>query len=322
MHTQAEHAIAADMTNIWPADPALITRAAERLAAGGLVGVPTETVYGLAADASNGEAVAKIYETKGRPRFNPLIVHVADANMAARIGEIGQDAARLIERYWPGPLTIVLPALETAPISDLAMAGLPTVALRSPAHPVARALLTEFGKPFVAPSANRSGRISPTTADHVAEEFGDLIPVLDGGPCEVGVESTIIGLAADLPALLRPGSIDPMELSKVLGIELIGPGAGIVAPGMMTSHYAPDAAVRLEAEEARGNEVLLGFGGTPGATLDLSPSGDLREAAAHLFSYLRQLDRTGKPIAVAKIPDKGLGLAINDRLRRAAAPRD
>ena len=309
------------MPSIWPATADNITRASAELGAGRLVAVPTETVYGLAADAANGQAVAKIYETKGRPRFNPLIVHVADRAAAVEVAALSADALRLMEAFWPGPLTLVMPLQAGAPVADLVTAGLTTVAVRSPAHPVARDLLGAFGRPFVAPSANRSGRISPTTADHVASEFDD-VPILDGGACEIGLESTIVGLAGERPALLRPGAISREEIEAVLGTKLAAPGDGIAAPGMMTSHYAPNAAVRLGAETPQADEVLLGFGGTPGATLNLSPSGDLREAAANLFACLRQLDAMGQPIAVAPIPETGLGAAINDRLRRAAAPRD
>lgn len=309
------------MTAIWTATPDNIARAADRLREGKLIALPTETVYGLAGDAANGEAVANIYETKGRPRFNPLIVHVGSRAAASRIAEFNSAAVRLIEAFWPGALTLVLPLRAGAPVASLVTAGLDTVAIRCPAHEVTRTVLDAFGQPFVAPSANRSGRISPTTADHVAAEFGDEVPVLDGGPCEMGLESTIVGLAGEHPTLLRPGAIAREEIEAVLGVTLGAPGDSIAAPGMMTSHYAPEAKVRLEAEECRAGEVLLGFGGTDGATLDLSPKGDLREAAANLFSYLRQLDERGQPIAIAPIPDEGLGVAINDRLRRAAAPR-
>lgn len=306
---------------IWPAHPETVARAADRLRKGSLVGVPTETVYGLAADAANGEAVASIYETKGRPRFNPLIVHVPDRAVAAQIGELQPDAIRLIEVFWPGPLTLVLPLRSDAQIAELVTAGLDSVALRLPAHPVARALLKELGRPFVAPSANRSGKISPTTAQHVASEF-DHLPVLDGGPCEMGLESTILGLTDNRPVLLRPGVISAAEITDVIGPVHTDLSEKISAPGMMKSHYAPEAKVRLNADQALGDEVLLGFGGTPGATLDLSPAAELREAAARLFACLRQLDEMKKPIAVAPIPEEGLGAAINDRLRRAAAPRD
>lgn len=310
------------MSAIWPDDSEHIEKAATRLRQGGLVAVPTETVYGLAADAANGQAVASIYDTKGRPSFNPLIAHVRDKTEAARLGVLYEQAERLIEAFWPGPLTLVVPKVPNAPVSELVTAGLETIALRSPAHPVARQLLAQFGHPFVAPSANRSGRISPTHAAHVRAEFDD-IPVLDGGACQLGLESTILGLSTDQPTLLRPGTLTIDEITKTTGVEITRPsGSAIQAPGMMSSHYAPHAAVRLQADHARPGEVLLGFGGTDGATLDLSPEGDLKEAAAHLFDYLRQLDAMNAPIAIAPIPEHGLGVAINDRLRRAAAPRD
>lgn len=306
---------------IWPSDSIHLRRAAQQLSKGELLGVPTETVYGLAADAQNGEAVAKIYETKGRPHFNPLIVHVETIEAARQLAKVNEQAERLAAAFWPGPLTFVLPLLDTAPLASLVTAGLPTVALRSPAHEVSRALLRAFGRPFVAPSANRSGRISPTTADHVHEEFGGQLPVLDGGPCEIGLESTIIGLVGPAPVLLRLGSITSGEIEDVLGFPLSAPDNKVCAPGMMSSHYAPQNHLRLQADDVQGEEVLLGFGGTKGATLDLSPSGDLREAAVHLFAYLRELDKYNRPIAVASVPKTGLGLAINDRLTRAAAPR-
>jgi L-threonylcarbamoyladenylate synthase len=297
------------------------TEAAAMLARGELCALPTETVYGLAAKASDGVAVARIYETKGRPSFNPLIVHCLDTEQAGSVIELDQCARGLAERFWPGPLTIVLPRRDDASVAELAGAGLPTLAVRVPAHPLMRAVLEELGEPIVAPSANRSGRLSPTTAAHVVEEFGGEVPVLDGGPCEAGVESTIVSLTKSRPTLLRPGAIPAEKIEAVLGHPLLAPGGGIEAPGMMTSHYAPSASVRLNAIEAREGEVLLGFGGTPGAALDLSPCGDLAEAAANLFAYLRRLDGMGRPIAVAPVPQEGLGLAINDRLRRAAADR-
>ncbi|WP_031552137.1 L-threonylcarbamoyladenylate synthase [Parvularcula oceani] len=309
------------MSEIWPANEEGIGRAASRLESGGLVGVPTETVYGLAADAANGEAVARIFETKGRPAFNPLILHVRDLEQARRFGHFGDAARQLAERFWPGPLTLVVPLDEGAPLALLATAGLGTVGLRSPAHQATQELLRGFGRPFVAPSANRSGRISPTRAEHVTSEFAGQVPVLDGGPCPGGIESTIVGFAEDGPALLRPGGIAAEEIEAVLGARLAGAGPGIQAPGMTASHYAPRGQVRLNAGAAQAGEALLGFGGTAGAALDLSPSGDLREAAANLFDYLRRLDAEDADIAVAPIPESGLGRAINDRLRRAAAPR-
>jgi L-threonylcarbamoyladenylate synthase len=308
------------MPEAWTADEEGIARAAARLAEGGLVGVPTETVYGLAADAASGESVVRIFEAKGRPRFNPLIAHVLDEEMAGRLVRLDHCAGRLIAAFWPGPLTLVLPRREDASLSELATAGLDTVAVRSPAHPVARTLLEAFGKPFVAPSANRSGRLSPTSASHVRVELPG-VPVLDGGPCAVGVESTVVSLLGSRPALLRPGAVAAREVEAVLGHSLAPPGEEVRSPGMLASHYAPDALLRLGATEAREGEVQLGFGGTPGAALDLSPGGDLREAAANLFAMLRTLDGQAPVIAVAPIPEEGLGAAINDRLRRAAAPR-
>lgn len=305
---------------IWPATDACVSDAAELLARGLIVGMPTETVYGLAADATNGDAVARIYAAKGRPSFNPLIVHVLGPEDVAAI--IGEDhcAGRLMRAFWPGPLTIVLPVLDSAPIASLALAGLSTVAVRAPRHPVARELLERAGCPLVAPSANRSGHVSPTRAEHVAYDLPD-VPVLDGGPCAVGLESTIVSMTGSLPRLLRPGAIAREKIEAVIGHPVQAGGDGIQAPGMMTSHYAPVSAVRLNADEARDGEVLLGFGGTPGAAADLSPSGDLTEAAANLFGLLRSLDGQAPTLAVAPIPDRGLGLAINDRLTRAAAPR-
>ncbi|MEM6747324.1 MAG: L-threonylcarbamoyladenylate synthase [Pseudomonadota bacterium] len=296
-----------------------IAEAAAILGSGEVCAVPTETVYGLAALASDGEAVAKIYETKGRPSFNPLIVHCLSVDEAERVIRLDHCAYGLGASFWPGALTIVLDKQEEAPVSDLAAAGLPTLAVRVPAHPVMRELLEAVGAPLVAPSANRSGKLSPTRVDHVIADFGGAVPVLDGGPCEAGIESTIISLTNSKPTLLRPGAIPAREIEARLGHPLAQAGGGIEAPGMMTSHYAPNASLRLNADQAGPGEVLLGFGGTPSAALDLSPSGDLREAAAQLFGHLRTLDRRGQPIAVAPIPEDGLGQAINDRLRRAAA---
>ncbi|MEM1410026.1 MAG: L-threonylcarbamoyladenylate synthase, partial [Pseudomonadota bacterium] len=297
--------------------------AARLRAAGDLCALPTETVYGLAALASDGTAVAKIYETKGRPRFNPLIVHCVSAEQAHGIVDFNDQAGVLAERFWPGPLTLVLPKRAEAPVSDLASAGLDTLAVRVPAHPAMREVIAALGAPIVAPSANRSGRLSPTEAAHVVDEFAGAVPVLDGGPSSAGVESSIVGLAGERPVLLRPGALDQQEIEEALGTKLRDPkGGSIKAPGMMTSHYAPDQALRLNAAAAHSGEALLGFGGTPGAVLDLSPSADLRQAASNLFAMLRTLDRQGRPIAVAPIPDEGLGRAINDRLARAAAPRN
>ncbi|WP_163848965.1 L-threonylcarbamoyladenylate synthase [Pseudooceanicola aestuarii] len=298
--------------------------AARLLAQGALVAIPTETVYGLAADAANGEAVAAIYAAKGRPSFNPLIAHVADLPMAEALANFTPAARRLAHLWWPGPMTLVLPRRDGAAVSSLVTAGLDTLALRMPAHPAARAILQRLGRAVAAPSANRSGRISPTRASHVAGDLGDRIAaVLDGGTCGIGVESTILapGDGADV-TILRPGSLTA-EMLRAAGFipQLPDPSGGITAPGMLASHYAPDAPVRLNARSARGGEVMLGFGAGV-ADLNLSPDGRLEEAAANLFDMLRRLDARGAPgIAVAPIPDHGLGVAINDRLRRAAAPR-
>lgn len=298
-----------------------LDRAAAILGAGGLVAFPTETVYGLGADARNGRAVARIFAAKGRPRFNPLIVHLAEARAARALVAWSDAAETLATRFWPGPLTLVLPLRPDSPISPLVTADLPSLALRVPAHPLARALLARFGGPVAAPSANRSGRISPTSAAHVAAGLsGRIEAILDGGPCPVGVESTIVGLT-DTPRLLRPGGLASEEIEAALGHPLAHSGAGISAPGQLTSHYAPSAPIRLEARDKRPGERLLGFGIVPQAELNLSPAGDLTEAAANLFAMLHMID-DGTPIAVSPIPETGLGRAINDRLRRAAAPRD
>ena len=298
-----------------------IARAAALIQAGDLVAMPTETVYGLAADATNGQAVARIYEAKGRPSFNPLIVHVADVDAARALTDWSDTAERLASAFWPGPMTLVLPCKTDSPLSDLVRAGLPSVAIRVPAHPVAQALIAVAGTPLAAPSANPSGKITATTADHVLTGLGGKIAaVLDAGACEVGLESTIIGLT-DAPRLLRPGGLPRSVIEQALGSPLSDPSDAITAPGQLTSHYAPTGAVRLNAKTAEPGENLLGFGDIPG-TLSLSKSGDLREAAANLFSCLHHLDAMGGPIAVAPIPETGLGRAINDRLRRAAAPRD
>ena len=305
------------------AAPADLARAAEILSAGGLVAFPTETVYGLGADARAGTAVARIYEAKGRPSFNPLIAHFADAE-AARAAVVWDPRAEALARaFWPGALTLVLPLKPGHGISPLVTAGLQTLAVRVPAHPAARALLARFGAPVAAPSANPSGRISPTEAAHVlAGLAGRIDAVVDDGRCGVGVESTILGLAGAEPELLRPGGIPAEEIAKVLGRAPSRPAAegAITAPGQLASHYAPRARVRLGARQAAPGEVLLGFGPMP-CDLNLSETGALREAAANLFGHLHRLDQTGRPIAVAPIPETGLGAAINDRLRRAAAPR-
>jgi L-threonylcarbamoyladenylate synthase len=304
-----------------PADAAGIARAAEILAAGGLVAFPTETVYGLGGDARSDIAAARIFAAKGRPRFNPLIAHVASVDEARRIARFTPEAERLAAAFWPGPLTLVLPLREDAGIAPLVTAGLPTIAVRVPAHPLARRLLAAFGGPVAAPSANPSGKLSPTRAEDVMAGLGGRIDaVLDGGACPVGLESTILGL--DGPArLLRPGGLPAEAIEACLGAALLPPEAGLIAaPGMLASHYAPESVLRLGATEARPGEVLLGFGPVAG-DLNLSAVGDLTEAAANLFHHLRALDRTAGRIAVAPVPDRGLGRAINDRLRRAAAPR-
>lgn len=315
-------------TEILPPTPEGITRAAQILGTGGLVAIPTETVYGLAGDARSDHVVARIFAAKNRPQFNPLIVHLPDIEAARKIALFDANAEALAQAFWPGPLTLVLPLRPDAGLSPLVTAGLDTVALRLPAHPVARALLRAFGGPVAAPSANPSGRISPTRAAHVlAGLSGRIEAVLDGGPCAVGVESTIVGL--DGPAtLLRPGGLPTEALEAALGHPLVIGGNDTqkpTAPGQLASHYAPAAGVRLQAQTPLPGEIWVGFGAhCDGARLNLSPSGDLVEAAANLFHILREADDLAGPtgvIAFAPVPDHGLGRAINDRLRRAAAPR-
>jgi L-threonylcarbamoyladenylate synthase len=307
------------------ADGRGIARAAALLRAGALVAFPTETVYGLGADATDGRAIAGIFEAKGRPRFNPLIVHVASRGKAEALVQLPEDGQRLAAAFWPGPLTIVARMWPDSGIADLVTAGLPTLAVRVPAHRLALSLLEAAGRPIAAPSANRSGRVSPTTADHVLEGLaGRIAAVLDGGPCEIGLESTIIGVTEDDAVLLRPGGLPAEAAEAALGRPLATHGGGIVAPGQLASHYAPSARLRLDAGSPREGELWLGFGRCEGAALNLSPTGDLHEAAANLFAYLRALDAMAAPggaIAVAPVPDRGLGRAINDRLVRAAAPR-
>jgi L-threonylcarbamoyladenylate synthase len=290
------------------------------LRAGGLVILPTETVYGLAADAANARAVAAVYEAKGRPSFNPLIAHVASVADARRIAVFDERAEALAAAFWPGPLTIVAAVRDAAAVSDLARAGLETVAVRVPGHPLSRALLRAFGGPVVAPSANRSGRPSPTTYADAMEETGPSAAAsLDGGPCEVGLESTVVALLPDSPPrLLRPGSVTRAQIEAVIGPLAEADNDAKRSPGRLALHYAPDAPVRINAETAAPGEVLLAFGPSD-SPFNLSPSRDLAEAAANLFAMLRTADRT-KPLAivVAPIPDEGLGEAINDRLKRAA----
>ncbi len=311
------------ITHILPANPASIEHAAMLIAHGRPVAVPTETVYGLAGDARSGEAVAAIYEAKGRPSFNPLIAHVKGFAMAERIAIFSPLARKLAVAFWPGPLTMVLPKAPDAPISSLMTAGLSTIAVRAPAHPVMRALIDALGRPLAAPSANASGGISATRAEHVAQSLdGRVELVLDGGPTEIGIESTIVAVEKDRLRLLRPGSITVEMLRDAAGVEVeIAASGAIEAPGQMSSHYAPSKPVRLDATEARPGEVLIGFGAVEGDA-SLSPSGDLNEAAARLFDLLHAADAgNAAAIAIAPIPERGLGLAINDRLRRAAAPR-
>jgi L-threonylcarbamoyladenylate synthase len=312
---------------ILPAGPEANARAAALLCQGRLVAFPTETVYGLGADAANDAAVAAVFAVKDRPRFNPLIVHVPDLAAAEELAVCDGRARDLAARFWPGPLSLVLRRREGSGLSLLASAGLDTVALRAPSHPAAQALLRAAGRPVAAPSANRSGRLSPTAAVHVAEELGDRVAlILDGGNCPVGLESTVLDLTGTAPVLLRPGGVAVEALEAVLG-SIAAAGAGMPrSPGMLPSHYAPTLPLRLAATEARRGEALLAFGRDPppgfAEILWLSRSGDLAEAAANLFAMLRRLDRppfTG--IAVMPIPEQGFGRAINDRLHRAAARR-
>jgi L-threonylcarbamoyladenylate synthase len=320
------------------AAPKAIEEAAHCLAGGGLVAFPTETVYGLGADATNAKAVASLYAAKGRPAFNPLIAHVGTHQDAQRLARFDADATRLAQAFWPGPLTLVLPKVAACPVAELATAGLDSIAVRVPAHPVARALIAALGKPVVAPSANRSGHVSPTSAAHVLLDLDGRVDfILDGGPSAVGVESTIIA-CLDTPTLLRPGGLAREAIEDVLGHPLHVADAhssdtedddAPLAPGMLLSHYAPRARLRLGAAAAGDGEALLAFGphvprtqGKHALTLNLSTTGDLIEAAANLYAHLRALDASGAAaIAVMPIPAQGLGEAINDRLRRAAAPR-
>jgi L-threonylcarbamoyladenylate synthase len=324
-------------TPILPADAAAVTAAARCLAAGGLVAFPTETVYGLGADATNAAAVARLYQAKGRPSFNPLIAHVRDVDAARQIARFDRSATALAEAFWPGPLTLVLRKSGDCGVADLATAGLETVAIRVPAHPVAREILRAFGGPVVAPSANLSGHVSPTTAAHVQSDLaGRIDMIVDGGPVEVGVESTIIG-CFEQPMLLRPGGLPRAEIERLLGRPLAQAPeesesncSQPLAPGMLASHYAPRTKVRLGAESVEPGEALLAFGpdaipggDAAGAVMNLSVRGDLSEAAANLFGYLRTLDAKGaRAIAVMPVPHHGLGEAINDRLRRAAVGRE
>ncbi|AWN52330.1 L-threonylcarbamoyladenylate synthase [Methylobacterium sp. 17Sr1-1] len=316
------------------ADAAGVAEAGALLRAGKLVAIPTETVYGLGADASDPAAVAGIYAAKERPRFNPLIAHLPDVAAARREGVLGPDALSLAQDFWPGPLTLVVPVAVGGTVCDLARAGLSSVALRVPGSALARAVLAAAGRPVAAPSANRSGRVSPTEVDHVLGDLdGRIAAILDGGSCPVGVESTIVACLDGPPVLLRPGGVPRDAIEAVLGRELALPsapeGAAPVSPGLLASHYAPRAAVRLDATGIRPGEAALLFGpvrpdglADAALSLNLSPAGDLAEAASHLFAHLRRLDAAGPAtIAVAPIPEHGLGEAIRDRLARAAAPR-
>ena len=311
------------------ANAAAIAEAADILRRGGLVGMPTETVYGLAAEATSDDAIARLYKAKGRPALNPLIAHVLDVDAAMRQGQFSQQAQHLARSFWPGPLTLVVPARSDATVCATARAGLSSLALRVPAHPLARALIAATGRPLAAPSANRSGRISAVTADHVLQDLGETIDlVIDDGRCAIGVESTIVACLDGRPRLLRPGGLPRRDVEAVLGEPLLEATTGgpVLAPGLLSSHYAPRARLRLNATSCHDDEAALDFGGQFAAgpnTLDLSPSGDLVEASHNLFAYLRRLDETEiGTIVVAPLPSNGLGEALNDRLRRAAAPRD
>ncbi len=305
------------------ADAAGLADAARLIRSGDLVAFPTETVYGLGADATNDSAVARIFAAKGRPTFNPLIVHIADVAAARRLVRWSDLADRLAAQFWPGALTLVLERAADCPLSLLVSAGLPSVAIRVPAHGIATALITAAGCPIAAPSANASGAMSPTTAAHVAASLGDKVPlIVDGGPCRVGLESTVIDLTGDSPILLRPGGVALEAIEAVIGRSIpsaLDDEEHPKSPGMLARHYAPRAVLRLDAASAEPGETLLGFGpDAPAGAVNLSISGDLEEAAANLFALLHRLDETASRIAVMPIPDTGLGRAINDRLRRAA----
>jgi L-threonylcarbamoyladenylate synthase len=314
------------MRSLLPITDETIARAAHALRSGDLVAFPTETVYGLGADATNDTAVAKIFAAKSRPSFNPLIVHVADAESARRHVEFSPLADKLAALFWPGAVSFILPRRDDSPLSLLVSAGLSTVAIRVPAHSAARQLLRAADLPVAAPSANRSGRISPTTATHVDADLGAQVAlILDGGACSLGVESTVIDLTVSPPALLRPGGVTQEAVEAALDTPLAIPTSepkSPKSPGMLLSHYAPRLPVRLNTSSANSGEALLGFGTSLKADLNLSETRNLTEAAANLFAFLHQLDdRRWTGIAIMPIPEKGLGRAINDRLRRAAAPR-
>jgi L-threonylcarbamoyladenylate synthase len=309
------------------ATPQAIADAAAALRAGRLVAFPTETVYGLGADATSARAVAGIFEAKGRPRFNPLIAHVLTLEAAEELGQLSDLARQLAAKFWPGPLTLVLPKQPGCAVAELATAGLDTIAVRIPAHPIAQALLRAAEVPIAAPSANRSGRVSPTTAAHVSDELGEHIAtILDGGPTQVGLESTVVDVSGVEPIILRSGGITREAIARVLGQRVdvaTGDAEQPASPGMLARHYAPATPLRLNAHNVRNGEALLAFGSpvphTVGAVINLSAAGEITEAAANLFAALRALDAAGAPaIAVVPIPEHGLGEAINDRLRRAA----
>ncbi len=316
-------------TQILHDDQIGLEQAARILSNGGLVSFPTETVYGLGADARNGRAVASVYAAKGRPSFNPLIVHVANLETAKRFAQFDKTALNLADAFWPGPVSLVLPLVKNHGLSELVTAGLDTVAIRMPDHKTAQALLKTFDGPLAAPSANPSGRISPTSCEHVISDMNGMIDaVVDGGNCYVGVESTILKIDVDRVSLLRAGGLPIEAVEACLGYSIAKPQDPQTpqSPGQLQSHYAPNAAVRLNATKAEADEVLLAFGpNSKGAALNLSATGDMVEAAANLFAYMRDIDEiasTSKSIAISPIPMTGLGLAINDRLKRAAAPRD
>jgi L-threonylcarbamoyladenylate synthase len=318
-----------ERAHVRPGDEAGIRQAADLIRRGELVAIPTETVYGLAGDATNDRAVAHIFAVKARPAFNPLIVHVLDREATARYAEIGEHAGRLADRFWPGPLTLVLRRRPDCTLSRLASAGLNTVAVRVPAHTVARALLTQCGLPLAAPSANPAGRLSPTRAEHVAAMLGGRIPlILDGGPSRIGIESTVVDVSGATPTLLRAGAVSASDIEAQLGRPLAPAGSGPArSPGMQLRHYAPSIPIRLDADRVAPTEALLAFGPRPLAggaeTLNLSPDGDTTEAAANLFAMLHRLDdRRFSAIAVMPVPMRGLGIAINDRLRRALGADD
>ncbi|MGE4065060.1 MAG: L-threonylcarbamoyladenylate synthase [Rhodospirillaceae bacterium] len=302
----------------------IVQRAAQILRAGGLVAMPTETVYGLAADATQGEAVARIFEAKGRPSFNPLIVHLGSRDWVRDLAHADDRFEKLARAFWPGPLTFVLTRRPDCPVSQLVSAGLDSIAVRMPAQPLAQGILAAVGRPLAAPSANASGTVSPTTAAHVAASLGDKVDlIVDGGACPVGIESTVLDLTG-AAAVLRLGSITLEEIAEVIGpVATSGDPAAPKSPGQLAAHYAPSIPLRMNANAAAPEEALLGFGSTPGATLNLSPAGDLREAAANLFAMIRALDDPAHyaGIAVSPVPQTGIGAAINDRLSRAARGR-